>query len=434
MNVAEGAYRAGKSVMHILSFAEYLETCEDKLHLVSGYSASSARLNVADGNGFGLNYLFAGRCKPGKYEGNECLKISTKTGLKIVVFVGGGNSDSYKRIQGQSFGSWLSVEVANLYIGNDPDKNFVDMALSRLIQSKKPRIWWDLNPTYDSHDIYVKYIDLYEEKARNGEYIGGYNYGKFTLFDNNSLTEEQIAVALNNFGNEDSLLYQRGVLGNRAVAEGVIFGDVALHGEKYIVDKDYFKDKHTYTVSVGVDFGGNSSGHYYTATWVSSNGSEVVVIANRYVPLDRSNGGVANLKHTFKEFMIKVRSVCEELGLGSVRVLFADSAEQVLVEELKNALKELKLSNITVNNSRKREIKDRIYCKMKMINSGRWHIYRDCISSEEFNILLSTKRQVWNNAEGHEDERLDNNNSFVNDGADSEEYSWEEWINQLSKF
>lgn len=433
INIAEGAYRAGKSITHILSFAEYLETCPDKLHLVSGYSASSARLNIADGNGFGLNYLFKGRCKAGKYEGNECLKIKTKTGEKVVIFVGGGNSDSYKKIQGQSFGSWLSVEVANLYIGNEPDKNFINMALSRLTQSMKPKVWWDLNPTYDTHDIYTKYIDVYDEKARQGEVVGGYNYEKFTLFDNRSLSEEQIALALNNFGDESSVLYQRGVLGNRAVAEGVIFSDVALNEKPYIVGEDYFKGKSTSVINIGVDFGGNSSGHYFTATWVDYNISEVVIIGNMYVPLGKSNGGVSNLKKPFKEFLLKVTALCRKLGFGGIDAVFADSAEQVLIQELRNVIYELDF-DIVVNNSIKNAVKNRIDCKTKLINSGRWHILDDCVKSEESNILLSTKRQVWDSKEGHEDERLDNNNSFVNDGADSEEYSWECYLKHLSQF
>ena len=133
-NCLEGAYRAGKTVINIYSFANYLEYCKDKIHLVSGASSTTARLNVADCNGLGLTAIFRGRCKSGKYEGNECLKINTKTGIKIVIFVGGGQSDSYKRIQGLSFGSWLSVELANLYISDD-EKDFVAMALSRLTQS-----------------------------------------------------------------------------------------------------------------------------------------------------------------------------------------------------------------------------------------------------------------------------------------------------------
>ena len=54
INCLEGAYRAGKSVINIYSFANYLEWCDDRIHLVSGYSASTARNNVCDCNGLGL--------------------------------------------------------------------------------------------------------------------------------------------------------------------------------------------------------------------------------------------------------------------------------------------------------------------------------------------------------------------------------------------
>ena len=38
-NCLEGAYRAGKTVINIYSFANYLEYCKDKIHLVSGASS-----------------------------------------------------------------------------------------------------------------------------------------------------------------------------------------------------------------------------------------------------------------------------------------------------------------------------------------------------------------------------------------------------------
>ena len=117
VNVLEGAFRAGKTVVNIFSFASYLYTCEDKLHLVSGATSGTARKNVLDNDGLGLQDIFSGKCRKGKYEGSDALFIKDHYGKeKIIMFVGGCMSDSYKAIQGLSFGSWLSVELANLYI------------------------------------------------------------------------------------------------------------------------------------------------------------------------------------------------------------------------------------------------------------------------------------------------------------------------------
>ena len=102
MSVAEGAVRASKTISNCIIACMYLETCEEKIHLASGSTLPNAKLNIGDCNGFGLEHLFGGRCKWGKYKSNEALYIQTKTGEKIVIFAGGGKSDSYKKILGKT--------------------------------------------------------------------------------------------------------------------------------------------------------------------------------------------------------------------------------------------------------------------------------------------------------------------------------------------
>ena len=51
VNVAEGAVRAGKTVDHVFVFATLLEDSPDRLHLATGATASSAKLNIGDCNG-----------------------------------------------------------------------------------------------------------------------------------------------------------------------------------------------------------------------------------------------------------------------------------------------------------------------------------------------------------------------------------------------
>lgn len=102
MNVAEGAIRSGKTIDHCIIAQMYLETCHDKIHLASGSTIANAKLNIGDCNGFGLEHLFRGRCRWGKYKDNEALYVLTKTGEKVVIFAGGGKADSYKRILGKT--------------------------------------------------------------------------------------------------------------------------------------------------------------------------------------------------------------------------------------------------------------------------------------------------------------------------------------------
>lgn len=426
INCLEGAYRAGKSVINIFSFTNYLETCVDKVHLVTGASIATARLNVADCNGLGLKYLFRGRYRTGEYEGNECMKIQTKTGEKIVIFVGGSQSDSYKKIQGLSFGSWLSVELANLYISDD-EKCFIDMALSRLTQSQDLKVWWDLNPVYPTHKVYTKYLDKYEEQQEAGIFFGGYNFMKCSLFDNNALTEEQIKSFTSKYPDETSMEYQRYILGNRACAEGLIFSLFAKDKSNWVVTDfdEYTKLNSSQFISIGVDFGGNGSNTVFVATLFSNNYKDVLVYKDYKLVMDGGEKDVEDFHKACKEFI--------ELILNStsipLRYMWGDSADPVMVNEMRNVIKELsKVGIIRVLNCKKWTIKDRIDTKKMMIARGHWKVYKDCT-----NVIDSTATQVWNSKEGHEDERLDDGTCDI-DTADAEEYSWSGFMEKLIKY
>ena len=64
ISVAEGAVRAGKTIDNISAFA-YIIQCgtPDRIHLATGSTSANAKLNIGDANGFGLEYIFRGRCR-----------------------------------------------------------------------------------------------------------------------------------------------------------------------------------------------------------------------------------------------------------------------------------------------------------------------------------------------------------------------------------
>lgn len=426
INCLEGAYRAGKSVINIYSFANYLEYCVDKIHLVSGASVATARLNVSDCNGLGLSHIFRGRCKTGKYEGNECLRIKSKAGEKIVVFVGGRQSDSYKKIQGLSFGSWLSVELANLYISND-EKCFIDMALSRLTQSHDLKVWWDLNPVYPSHNVYKKYLDRYENQQAEGNFYGGYNFMRCSLFDNTALSDEQRMSFLSKYPDKNSMEYQRYILGNRACAEGLIFSNFAKDKLPWIVDdlSKFCQSVQKQFISIGVDFGGNGSDTTFVATLFYNNYHGICIVASDKLIMAGGESDAKDFHNKFKEFILFVSS----LGICPIRYAFGDCADPVMVSEMRNVVKELKLVNqIRVLDCQKHTIKKRIDTKKVLMSTMHWFVYKDAIT-----VIESTETQVWDNREGHEDERLDNGSVDI-DTADAEEYSWSGFLDKLIAF
>lgn len=423
INCLEGAYRAGKSVINIYSFANYLDYCIDKIHLVTGYSSTTARTNVSDCNGLGLKYIFRGRCKTGKYEGNECLRIKSKRGEKIVLFIGGGQSDSFKKIQGLSFGSWLSVELANLYISDD-EKCFIDMALSRLTQSHDIKVWWDLNPVHPKHKVYTKYLDDYESRQKDGKFYGGYNYMKCSLFDNTALTPEQHLSFLSKYPDKNSMEYQRYILGNRACAEGLIFGSFAKDKTPWVVTdlNKFCQGIQKQFISIGVDFGGNGSNTTFVATLFYNNYHGVCIIADDLLEMSGGESDAKDFHDKFKSFVEYVTS----LGLSNIKYAWGDCADPVMINEMRNVIKDLKLVNhIRVLDCKKHTIKKRIDTKKVMIALKHWFVYEKAT-----HVIDSTETQVWDNRDGHEDERLDNGSVDI-DTADAEEYSWSGFLDKL---
>ena len=222
MCVAEGAIRSGKTIDHCIIAAAYLERTPDRFHLASGATIANAKLNIGVCNGFGLENLFRGRCRWGRYRDNEALFVQTRTGEKIVVFAGGGRSDSSRRILGNSYGLWIATEINEHYDCPDSRTSFVKVAAGRQIAARQPFTLWDLNPCGPGAPIYRDYIDKY----RADGLAGGYLYEHFTIRDNATITPERMAEIESRY-DVNSVWYRRDILGERAAAEGLIYRQFA---------------------------------------------------------------------------------------------------------------------------------------------------------------------------------------------------------------
>lgn len=218
MCVAEGAIRSGKTIDHCIIAAAYLETTPDKYHLASGSTIANAKLNIGVCNGFGLENLFRGRCRWGKYKDNEALFISTQTGEKVVIFAGGAKSDSYKRILGNSYGMWIATEINEHYDSADSRTSFIKVANGRQLAAKRPFTLWDMNPCNPGHSIYENYIDRY----RDNGLPGGYLYEHFTIADNATISPERLEEIKGQYV-PGTVWYRRDIEGERTLAEGLIY-------------------------------------------------------------------------------------------------------------------------------------------------------------------------------------------------------------------
>lgn len=402
LNVAEGSIRSGKTIDHCIIAAAYLETCPDRLHLASGSTQPNAKLNIGVCNGFGLEFLFRGRCHYGKYRGNECLYINTQTGEKIVIFVGGGKADSYKKILGNSYGLWIATEINEHYDCEDSQTSFIKVAMGRQLASKAPLILWDLNPTNPKDPIYSNYIDGWL-----GTYPGGYQYQHFTLYDNASLTEERLRDICSIY-TPGSIWHRRDILGERCVSEGLVYEHFANDPEWYMCDTV----PPLYEILIGEDFGNSQNNHAYVAVGFTRDRRDVWVLRSESYPAKGTSTETIN-SHLCR-FATEIQS-----RYGFITAIYPDCAEQALIETQRNLFPGWNIIPCIKN-----EILDRIRCTDHMMCANRLHILRGTNDA----LVGALSSAVWD--EKHPDTRL-KDGSYDGDVLDAFEYAFEPNIRSL---
>lgn len=398
MCVAEGAIRSGKTIDHCIISAAYLEETPDKFHLASGSTIGNAKLNIGVCNGFGLENLFRGRCRWGKFKDNEALFIQTATGEKVVIFVGGAKADSYKRILGNSYGLWIATEINEHYDCADSRSSFVKVASGRQIAAQRPFTLWDLNPCNPKAAIYEEYIDRYRSQGL----AGGYLYEHFTIHDNATITPERIAEIESRY-DPATVWYRRDILGERAVAEGLIYQQFADTPERFILDEL----PRVQRAIIGVDFGGGTSAHAFCCLGHMGNS---IVVLDEYRETEALNP--TKLQQDFVDFVKR----CQMRWL--VTDCWCDSAEQTLINGLRTAAAMYRLP-LNIGNALKKPINDRIRALCILMGADRFKVFKGCKWT-----IDALKTAVWDAKQITEDVRLDNGSTNI-DSLDSMEYAYE---------
>ncbi|MFL8952524.1 terminase large subunit domain-containing protein, partial [Helcococcus kunzii] len=407
INVAEGAVRAGKTIDNVFAFAYDLDNCRDKLHLATGSTVANAKLNIGDANGFGLEYIFRGRCKWGKYKSNEALFIKSYNGLKVVIFAGGMKENSYKSFRGNSYGMWIATEI------NQHHDNTIKEAFNRQLMALDRKVYWDLNPSAPKHNIYTNYIDKYRDKN-----LKGYNYQTFTIFDNINLTEERKQEIIDQYDKE-SIWYKRDILGQRAIAEGLIYRTFANKPLSFYLEET--EEKRFYAKKViGMDFGGNKSNHTLVASGITVNYKELHGLYS-----DKLQAEGTTTQDITKWVVVFIKTI--ESLYGAFDYFYYDNAESVLGRDVEKAISDAGLNHIVVKGAWKLNINDRIRAENIMIDSKRFKITKYCKTLEE-----ALCNAIWNSKKSDEgiDERLDDGTSDI-DTLDAFEYTFERDIKRL---
>ena len=313
VSVAEGAVRAGKTIDNITAFAYMIDQgTPDRIHLVTGATVGTAKLNIGDANGFGLESIFRGRCRWGKYKGNEALFIKSKDRTReyIVIFAGGGKADSYKRIRGNSYGMWMATEI-NLH-----HKEMIKEAFNRQLAARVRRVFWDLNPINPGAWIYREYINRLPDM-----FPGQYNYEHFTLFDNATLTPERIEEVKAQYV-PGSIWYKRDIDGERCAAEGLIY-------PMYLdaLEETYTGQRYDYVISI--DYG--TMNPFAALKWVKGTDGTWHCIEEYYY-----SGRETNHQKTDNDYVRDMVDFTADHGQGDIRVIVDPSATSFITALRRN--------------------------------------------------------------------------------------------------
>lgn len=248
---------------------------------------------------------------------------------------------------------------------------------------------------------------------------------EYTIFDNTFLSPDFVANLCREY--EGTVYYLRLILGKWVRAEGAIYRRFANDPKPFYCritdsinpDLPYrqFLRSELEQITIGVDFGGNQSGHAFVATALTRGYGELIALkSERHMEECEPN----DIDRIVLEF---AQSVFDAFGMPDN--LYWDNAETVLGRGLRHAF-EKRFPTVHVKGARKCEINDRIRCTTRLMGAGRFWYTDGC---ETLKTALS--EAVWDKKQ-LKDVRLDDGSTDI-DSLDAFEYTFERDIKRLIK-
>lgn len=239
---------------------------------------------------------------------------------------------------------------------------------------------------------------------------------KYTIFDNPFLDPEFVKQLCKEY--EGTVYYDRLILGLWKRAEGAIYRKFADHPEEFI--KEPAASDLT-EIAIGVDFGGNKSGHSFVARGYDRDNNVYGLKSVRHMNKDFKDGIDSNI---LNDLLIKFVNEVQE-KYGKVDFIYWDNAETTLGQSIRNAMLKANPATI-VRPAKKNRIKDRIECVLKLMGAGRFFITEDCET-----LFTALQEAVWDE-KAMKDDRLDDGSSDI-DTLDAFEYTIERDIKMLTE-
>lgn len=239
---------------------------------------------------------------------------------------------------------------------------------------------------------------------------------KYTIFDNPFLDPEFVKQLCKEY--EGTVYCDRLILGLWKRAEGAIYRKFADHPEEFI--KEPAASDLTEIV-IGVDFGGNKSGHSFVARGYDRDNNVYGLKSVRHMNKDFKDGIDSNI---LNDLLIKFVDEVQD-KYGKVDFIYWDNAETTLGQSIRNAMIKAH-PNVIVRPAKKIRIKDRIECVLKLMGAGRFFITEDCET-----LSTALQEAVWDE-KALKDDRLDDGSSDI-DTLDAFEYTIERDIKMLTE-
>lgn len=394
VTLLEGSVSSGKTWISLVLWAFLVASSpRDKLYLMAGRSITTLKHNclyllqehVGDGN-----FTFSAERKEGRLFGRR------------ILLEGANDVRSESKIRG------LTLQGAYVDELTTVPADFYAMLLSRL-RLPGARLIATTNPDRPTHWLRTDYI-LRASGLRpplpDSDEIDMCSV-KFLLDDNTTLPRDYVANIRREY---TGVFYRRFILGEWCAAEGLVYPAFADNPSAFRISRSALPPLEE--ILIGVDFGGNRSAHAFVASGFDRGRRRLYALRSQRI---KATGmSVTALVAAFGVFADGVQR-----DFGSVTFVFADSAEQAIINEMR-----LRYPALSIRNSIKNEIVDRIRCTDLLMATGRFSI----IEGECATLEAALSEALWSN-KALDDRRLDDGSTDI-DTLDAFEYSWE--INILS--
>ena len=395
-NIKSGAVRSGKSFVdtaYIVPHRIRERAGKPGLNVIMGVSKESIERNVLQP----MREIYTS-----DLIGNINNRNVARVCGEDVYCLGAEKVSQVAKIQGASIKYCYGDEIAKW------NKEVFQMLKSRL---DKPYSCFDgaCNPENPTHWLKEfldnKKLDIYLQR--------------YTIFDNPFLAPDFVEKLCIEY--DGTIYYDRLILGLWKRAEGAIYRKFADHPE------DFVKEPATVDLTeivIGVDFGGNKSGHSFVARGYDRDNNVYGLKSIRYMNTDTKRFKEGIDSNILNDLLIQFVNEVQE-KYGKVDFIYWDNAETTLGQSIRNAMIKAH-PNVIVRPAKKIRIKDRIECVLKLMGAGRFFITEDCET-----LSTALQEAVWDE-KALKDDRLDDGSSDI-DTLDAFEYTIERDIKMLTE-